>query len=62
MRKRLQLFLLVSLGLALAQPSGGELRVAILAEPPVLDPTASTSQEIPRMLYDNVLQGLVKFN
>ncbi|MFN4071086.1 MAG: ABC transporter substrate-binding protein [Thermus caldifontis] len=62
MGKRLGLFLLVSLGLALAQPRGGELRVAILAEPPVLDPTASTSQEIPRMLYDNVLQGLVKFN
>jgi peptide/nickel transport system substrate-binding protein len=50
------------LGLALAQTRGGELRVAVLAEPPVLDPTASTSQEIARMLYDNVLQGLVKFN
>ncbi len=60
MRKLSALVLL--LGLALAQTRGGELRVAVLAEPPVLDPTASTSQEIPRMLYDNVLQGLVKFN
>ncbi|MDQ7859937.1 MAG: ABC transporter substrate-binding protein [Armatimonadota bacterium] len=41
---------------------GGSLTIAINAEPPVLDPTASTSQEIARILYDNVLQGLVKFN
>jgi len=60
MRNWIALFWLLSL--AVAQTRGGELRVAILAEPPVLDPTASTSQEIPRMLYDNVLQGLVKFN
>ena len=40
----------------------GRLVIAINAEPPVLDPSASTSQEIARILYDNVLQGLVKFN
>ena len=60
MRKLIGFLVLVSL--ALAQTRGGELRVAVLAEPPVLDPTASTSQEIARMLYDNVLQGLVKLN
>ena len=41
---------------------GGSLTVAVSAEPPVMDPSASTSQEIARMLYDNVLQGLVKFD
>ncbi|MDR7418684.1 MAG: ABC transporter substrate-binding protein [Armatimonadota bacterium] len=49
-------------GLAWAQTPGGSLTIAINAEPPVLDPTASTSQEIARIMYDNVLQGLVKFN
>jgi peptide/nickel transport system substrate-binding protein len=49
-------------GFAGAQTAGGSLTVAINAEPPVLDPTASTSQEIARIMYDNVLQGLVKFN
>ncbi len=41
---------------------GGTLTVAINAEPPNLDPTASTSQEIARMLYHNVLEGLVRFD
>jgi len=57
--------LVVLLGLgsvAGAQTPGGSLTIAINAEPPLLDPTASTSQEIARILYDNVLQGLVKFN
>ena len=51
-------------GMASAQgpERGGSLTIAVSAEPPVMDPTASTSQEIARMLYDNVLQGLVKFN
>lgn len=60
--KKLACLLLLVFGLAHAQTRGGELRVAILAEPPVLDPSASTSQEIARMMYDNVLQGLVKLN
>jgi len=60
----LLLILLLAAGLAAAQKPrrGGSLTVVINAEPPVLDPTASTSQEIARVLYDNVLQGLVKFN
>ncbi|WP_082726553.1 ABC transporter substrate-binding protein [Limnochorda pilosa] len=41
---------------------GGTLRVAIAAEPPGLDPTISTSQEIARMVYDNVHQGLVRID
>ncbi|MDI6772495.1 MAG: ABC transporter substrate-binding protein [bacterium] len=59
----LSLVILVSLvGVTWAQTPGGSLTVAILGEPPVLDPTASTSMEIARVFYDNVLQGLVKFN
>jgi peptide/nickel transport system substrate-binding protein len=49
-------------GFALAQAPGGSMTIAINAEPPFMDPTASTSQEIARILYDNVLQGLVRFN
>jgi peptide/nickel transport system substrate-binding protein len=63
--RHVALGLVILLGLASfawAQAPGGNLTVAINAEPPVLDPTASTSQEIARIMYDNVLQGLVKFN
>jgi peptide/nickel transport system substrate-binding protein len=53
-------------GSALAQDpapvSGGTLTVAITADPPGWDPTASTSQEIPRVVYNNVFEGLVKFD
>lgn len=41
---------------------GGTLRVAITAEPPGLDPTISTSQEIARIVYANVHQGLVRID
>ena len=45
------------------QPSqGGEVSVAITADPPGWDPSISTSQEIPRVMYHNVLEGLVRFN
>ena len=40
---------------------GGELTVSIVAEPPGWDPTISTSQEIPRVVYNNVYEGLVRF-
>lgn len=40
---------------------GGEVTVAIVAEPPGWDPTISTSQEIPRVVYHNVYEGLVRF-
>ena len=52
-------------GPAAAEPAparGGTITVALNAEPPHLDPTASTSQEIARMLYGNVLEGLVAFD
>jgi len=41
---------------------GGTLRVAITAEPPGLDPTISTSQEIARIVYGNVHQGLARID
>src|SRR5690625_2338988 len=39
---------------------GGEAVVAIAAEPPGWDPTVSTSQEIARVMYHNVYEGLVQ--
>lgn len=39
--------------------SGGEITVSIVAEPPGWDPTVSTSQEIARVTYGNVYEGLV---
>jgi peptide/nickel transport system substrate-binding protein len=41
---------------------GGEVSVAITADPPGWDPSISTSQEIPRVVYHNVLEGLVRFD
>lgn len=41
---------------------GGDLVVAISADPPGWDPSASTSQEIPRVMYHNVYEGLVRFD
>jgi len=63
----LALFTLIIFGQALAQdaPSpqfGGEVTVAITADPPGWDPSASTSQEIPRVVYHNVFEGLVRFD
>lgn len=53
-------------GSALAQDpapvSGGSIVVAITADPPGWDPSASTSQEIPRVVYGNVFEGLVMFD
>src|SRR5690606_16843088 len=45
-----------------APVEGGAITVAITAEPPGWDPSASTSQEIPRVVYHNVLEGLVRFD
>ncbi|MEX2543072.1 MAG: ABC transporter substrate-binding protein [Trueperaceae bacterium] len=39
---------------------GGEAVVAITAEPPGWDPSASTSQEIARVMYHNVFEGLAR--
>jgi peptide/nickel transport system substrate-binding protein len=55
-----------ALGLALAQAPaptyGGSVTAAIVAEPPGWDPTVSTSQEIARVTYHNVFEGLVRFD
>jgi len=45
----------------LPQP-GGEVVVSIVAEPPGWDPTVSTSQEIARVTYGNVYEGLVRID
>ena len=42
--------------------AGGTVTVAITAEPPGWDPSASTSQEIARVMYHNVFEGLVRFD
>ncbi len=39
--------------------TGGNLTVALGVEPPGLDPTIATSQAIPRVVYRNILEGLV---
>ncbi|MGQ9509795.1 MAG: ABC transporter substrate-binding protein [Thermodesulfobacteriota bacterium] len=41
---------------------GGSLRVAQGVEPPGLDPTTNPSTAIPRVVYSNVLEGLVKID
>ena len=43
------------------QPGGG-ITVSIVAEPPGWDPTVSTSQEIARVMYHNVYEGLVRID
>jgi peptide/nickel transport system substrate-binding protein len=67
--RRLPLAVLLVLfgSLALAQQApapvyGGEAVVAIAAEPPGWDPSASTSQEIARVMYHNVFEGLVRID
>ena len=39
---------------------GGSLTIAQAVEPPGLDPTTATSAAIPRVVYSNVVEGLVK--
>ncbi len=41
-----------------APVAGGTVTVSIVADPPGWDPTKSTSQEIARVLYNNVYEGL----
>ena len=45
-----------------APVAGGEMTVAITADPPGWDPTVSTSQEIARVTYHNVFEGLVRLD
>ncbi len=61
------LFIALIAGIAFSQDApppqhGGEVVVAITADPPGWDPSASTSQEIPRVVYHNVFEGLVRFD
>ena len=65
MKKLTVIFLGVLLSLAFAQDdpppvAGGEAIVSIAAEPPGWDPTVSPSQEISRVMYHNVYEGLVR--
>ena len=41
---------------------GGALTIAQGVEPPGLDPTTATSAAIPRVVYSNILEGLVKID
>jgi peptide/nickel transport system substrate-binding protein len=41
---------------------GGSITIAQGVEPPGLDPTTATSTAIPRVVYSNVLEGLVKID
>ena len=45
-----------------APQPGGDVTVSIVAEPPGWDPTVSTSQEIARVMYHNVFEGLVRID
>ena len=66
--KRIILALGLTLGFyTLAQDTpkpvyGGDVTVSIAAEPPGWDPSASTSQEIARVTYHNVYEGLVRID
>ena len=61
MRQALTLVLTL-FAVAGAQAAPGALNVAIAAEPPMLDPTASPSAEIARVMNLNVMQGLLTVN
>ncbi len=55
--------LLGSGGICAATPSpGGTLTIAVPDEPPGLDPTTSPAAAIARIVYNNLLEGLVKLN
>lgn len=41
---------------------GGSLTIAQAVEPPGLDPTTATSVAIPRVVYSNMVEGLVKID
>jgi peptide/nickel transport system substrate-binding protein len=56
-------FLLLALAAHAQKPIyGGSLVIAQGVEPPGLDPTTATSAAIPRVVYSNVLEGLVKID
>ena len=58
----LAFLLLTSVSHAQKPVYGGSLTVAMGVEPPGLDPTTATSAAIPRVVYSNVSEGLVKID
>ncbi len=59
----LGLCLVLAVTPALAGPvKGGHLRVCQPAEPPGLDPTSNAAAAIDRVVYSNILEGLIKVN
>ena len=58
----LTLTVLVPMAYAQKPVYGGSLTVAQGVEPPGLDPTTATSAAIPRVVYSNVLEGLVRID
>jgi peptide/nickel transport system substrate-binding protein len=59
------LFLIITGGMAYAAQEpvyGGILNVALEGEPPGLDPTTNPSAIIDRVVYNNLFEGLVKFD
>jgi peptide/nickel transport system substrate-binding protein len=59
------IFFVMTLGAARAAEEpvyGGTLRVALEGEPPGLDPTTNPSAIIDRVMYNNLFEGLVKFD
>ena len=47
---------------AATPPPGGTLSIAVPDEPPGLDPTTSPAAAVARIVYNNLLEGLVKIN
>jgi len=56
----LSVLLPTHLALAETPQKGGNLIIAVGDEPPGLDPTASASAAIDRVVYSNIMEGLVK--
>ena len=57
------IFLSVTIAYAQSKPVyGGSITIAQGVEPPGLDPTTATSAAIPRVVYGNVLEGLVRID
>jgi len=69
--KRMAFLCLIFLTIVLLSPAshaqqkpiyGGSLTIAQGVEPPGLDPTTATSAAIPRVVYSNVMEGLLKID
>ena len=58
----LTFILLTSAAHAQKPVRGGSLTIAQAVEPPGMDPSTGVSTAIPRIVYSNVLEGLVKID